>query len=170
MIYASIVIELSRSFRLPYRAIMPRKFAEFADSAKFWSIKNCSLKPFFFFFFCLSTRLASIILTFSCEVRRQNRASLILHCFWCQYSLEFYVRTSVRRYRMGGGELSREKNFRDLQFDSHPRNFSPRNLGACRTHLRLQSVKVFSAKFHLLRIRESFLPRKFIAIRYVVVV
>ena len=66
------------------------------------------------------------------------------------------------------GKLSREKTFMNFTVLWLYAKFSPRNLGCdvlwrCKSE---QSAKVFSAKIIFPPIRESFLPRKFPAIRY----
>ena len=70
-------------------------------------------------------------------------------------------------YRIAGNFRGRKLS-RISRFESHPRKFSPRNLGAYRTHLWLVSSNPWKFSLrnsHFLQIRGSFLPRKFTAIR-----
>ena len=67
------------------------------------------------------------------------------------------------------GNFRGRKFSRISRFESHPWKFSPWNLGVCRTHLWLvlsNPWKYSSQNSHFLRIRESFLPRKFTTIQY----
>ena len=67
------------------------------------------------------------------------------------------------------GKLSREKTITNFEvWEPSAKVFSAK-FGACRTHLWLVSSnpwKFSPQNSHFLRIRESFLPRKFTAIRY----